>query len=904
MPDRKVNITLSAQDKASEAFKRLSSEAEALKGKLSGLPSSFGSLFTALGAGALGSIAGGVAFSGAIKNASDFEYALFQTTKVTKESTDEIRQRMLSLPASLGSATDLTKGYYQTISAGVTDAAKAMEMLKTASKLASVAEVSQGEAIQALSKMMAGYQGEIKSVADASDMLLDIEQLGQASVKELIPVIGDLSGVSKTAGVSYKEMAAALALITQTAGSPSQAATQFRALEMSLLNTNETMQKVVESLGVKTARELVDKNGLAGALKLIKEASEASELSLAKVYGSSEAFSAANALAANSFRSFSDNLSSVGSEAGRTEKSFSLLMQTFTGVEKEGVATFTNLLTIIGQEFLPSVKGWLQELNRYLEQNTDDVAHWGKEAAYTLSTLGSNVKALVDLWKSIPEDITGAVGYGVVGAALFGKTGAVLGLATSLIEPIRNIGRAIDAIGAGDMKFSDFAFSNSRELKTILSDIDARKKAATSAASAGNHQGGDAGTPKKLEPPKQAETKLPSLPAGYKPVAAKGAKSQYSVDKTASALENLEAKIRKLTMTDELFREWELTNVTLPKLIKDTGGATAKVQEFAEAQRAAWAKDDAEKALKKQNELNSARLGLLRDVGNLTGNNAMAVQAETEALEAQAESLIKLYPELEETVTLWKEVQTQDLSKRMITGDFSTDFSNQIDLMADRMREWFEESQQWGEKTAGVLTGFVDDASDAFVEFIAKGKSDFSSLIQSMLLDLAKLQMRKAMSSLVSGTISMVANAFAGGGVAAAASGRVFSGGDIGSYSNSIVTSPTFFGYGRVNAFADGAGLMGEAGPEAVMPLTRMGNGNLGVQASLGTDFGRKLDRIASLLASQQTASSGAGTSVVLVDDQRRVKDYLLSTEGQKTFIQLLNRNRSGIQNVANGGRA
>ena len=83
-----------------------------------------------------------------------------------------------------------------------------------------------------------------------------------------------------------------------------------------------------------------------------------------------------------------------------------------------------------------------------------------------------------------------------------------------------------------------------------------------------------------------------------------------------------------------------------------------------------------------------------------------------------------------------------------------------------------------------------------------------------------------------------------------------------------------------------------------------MGNGNLGVQASLGTDFGRKLDRIASLLASQQTASSGAGTSVVLVDDQRRVKDYLLSTEGQKTFIQLLNRNRSGIQNVANGGRA
>jgi phage-related minor tail protein len=31
---------------------------------------------------------------------------------------------------------------------------------------------------------------------------------------------------------------------------------------------------------------------------------------------------------------------------------------------------------------------------------------------------------------------------------------------------------------------------------------------------------------------------------------------------------------------------------------------------------------------------------------------------------------------------------------------------------------------------------------------------------------------------------------------------------------------------------ANGAGLMGEAGPEAIMPLKRLSNGKLGVQAS------------------------------------------------------------------------
>lgn len=47
-----------------------------------------------------------------------------------------------------------------------------------------------------------------------------------------------------------------------------------------------------------------------------------------------------------------------------------------------------------------------------------------------------------------------------------------------------------------------------------------------------------------------------------------------------------------------------------------------------------------------------------------------------------------------------------------------------------------------------------------------------------------------------------------------------------GMFTNSIVDSPTMF------KFAQGAGLMGEAGPEAIMPLKRDSSGNLGVRAT------------------------------------------------------------------------
>jgi lambda family phage tail tape measure protein len=63
---------------------------------------------------------------------------------------------------------------------------------------------------------------------------------------------------------------------------------------------------------------------------------------------------------------------------------------------------------------------------------------------------------------------------------------------------------------------------------------------------------------------------------------------------------------------------------------------------------------------------------------------------------------------------------------------------------------------------------------------------------------------------------------FATGGVVDGAKG-------LSAYSNQILTRPTLF------AFARGAGIAGEAGPEAIMPLKRGPDGRLGVSAAGGS---------------------------------------------------------------------
>ncbi|WP_392420574.1 phage tail tape measure protein [Edwardsiella piscicida] len=146
-----------------------------------------------------------------------------------------------------------------------------------------------------------------------------------------------------------------------------------------------------------------------------------------------------------------------------------------------------------------------------------------------------------------------------------------------------------------------------------------------------------------------------------------------------------------------------------------------------------------------------------------------------------------------------------------------------------------------GDDAAGAageaLTGAFSSAADSLANFVSSGKANFRSLTTSILSDLARIAARMALSKAVGGLFSMFGGAAAGGANAfssgeygnlplvANASGGVYRSPDLSAYSGQVVSQPTFF------AFARGAGLMGEAGPEAIMPLTRDSKGRLAVTA-------------------------------------------------------------------------
>ena len=85
-----------------------------------------------------------------------------------------------------------------------------------------------------------------------------------------------------------------------------------------------------------------------------------------------------------------------------------------------------------------------------------------------------------------------------------------------------------------------------------------------------------------------------------------------------------------------------------------------------------------------------------------------------------------------------------------------------------------------------------------------------------------------------------------------------------GAFTNSIVSQPTTF------PMATGAGLMGEAGPEAVMPLTRSSDGSLGVRAPGGGGGGGGVNVVVN---DQRINAGDAAGGSIQVQDQGRGPD-------------------------------
>ena len=126
------------------------------------------------------------------------------------------------------------------------------------------------------------------------------------------------------------------------------------------------------------------------------------------------------------------------------------------------------------------------------------------------------------------------------------------------------------------------------------------------------------------------------------------------------------------------------------------------------------------------------------------------------------------------------------------------------------------EAEQKRQTMIDSFEGHIENAFMALVDGSKSIEDTFKSMIRSIILDMYQQMVAKQAASFLMGFLP-----FANGGA--------FSGGRVTPFaSGGVVNRPTLF------PMANGAGLMGESGPEAIMPLKRGKDGKLGVEGGGG----------------------------------------------------------------------
>ncbi|EOT0798226.1 phage tail tape measure protein [Salmonella enterica subsp. enterica serovar Orion] len=167
--------------------------------------------------------------------------------------------------------------------------------------------------------------------------------------------------------------------------------------------------------------------------------------------------------------------------------------------------------------------------------------------------------------------------------------------------------------------------------------------------------------------------------------------------------------------------------------------------------------------------------------------------------------------------------------------------------MQEGFANWADTASDYASQSADLVNNTMSGLVGNISEALSGNKVDWEDWSKSVLASMQKIilnamlvdSLRSASSSgffssiggmfgagagAVSGSTPSGAYNSAASGLQLNAKGGAYASASLSAYSNSIVSSPTYF------AFAKGAGLMGEAGPEAIMPLTRSADGSLGVR--------------------------------------------------------------------------
>lgn len=354
------------------------------------------------------------------KMALEFEDSMANINTLLDDTTNlkGYEAAVKSLSNDTGISLDImSAGMYQAISSLGDGGDETNKIFTTMAKSAKAGGAEVSDSVSLISAGMKGYnQVSGETAQKISDLAFQTAKLGVTTFPEMAKSMQPLFPLASSLNLSYEELFGSMATLTGVTGNTAEVSTQLKAVFSNLMAPTESMQQLIEKYGYSSGQAMLESEGLAGMLQIVKNETGGQADKMAALFSSTEAVTAMTALTGAQFDVFGQKLASMSEATGATQTAYDKLNTTgntlrtsWNLIKNTGVELGTTLINTLAP-IITEVSGKIQEFAQWF-------ANLDESQKRTIVTIGLIIAAAAPLLTTLGTLIT-SIGkiIGVIGS--------------------------------------------------------------------------------------------------------------------------------------------------------------------------------------------------------------------------------------------------------------------------------------------------------------------------------------------------------------------------------------------------------------------------------------------------------------------------------------------------------
>lgn len=366
-----IDLIINGIDRTGQATLSALSNAQKITGSLQDITAPIANFTVGAVKLEAGLLAAGAAMTVfAVKTAGDFDTSFRQITTLFEASEGDIasfRQAILDYASSSSKPLeDITSALSGAIGAGV-DWADSLDLLGVAEKLAVATRADLTSTTETLVSTLNAYGMKTGEAGQLADLFFQIIKDGKIEMTDLAAGLARVTPLASTAGISMKEVGAAVATLTAAGVQPSQAIDGLRSAISNIIKPSKEAADLAAELGIQFDVNALKSKGFAGVLDDVTKATGGSADKMAILFGDVTGLSSVLTLTGTQAGTFKTAIASMGDSAGSVAEAFKKMTDSIDDASGKVSSAFTVMLVQIGTPMLDEFGGVAKAIAKIFE---------------------------------------------------------------------------------------------------------------------------------------------------------------------------------------------------------------------------------------------------------------------------------------------------------------------------------------------------------------------------------------------------------------------------------------------------------------------------------------------------------------------------------------------------------